>query len=184
MGQKQEVFDLFSSILYECVTQENPEMLPAYIAIDQAVRRLEKKEMSETFDLWQIKLVLEFFNSRSHQERIRKNPHAGLFMNSEFLPVMKCSIDNTLDQWLQVGGDICLHSYLSGQLIDESQLSMLACFLIYHSVPIPGQLLAGGLEGSTSFSELLLKFKPLKMPVRALLRLAPLLLGNPQAMTL
>ncbi|KAL7987272.1 hypothetical protein Chor_006191 [Crotalus horridus] len=139
MGQKQEVFDLFSSILYECVTQENPEMLPAYIAIDQAVRRLEKKEMSETFDLWQIKLVLEFFNSRSHQERIRKNAHAGLFMNSEFLPVMKCSIDNTLDQWLQ---------------------------------------------GSTSFSELLLKFKPLKMPVRALLRLAPLLLGNPQAMTL
>lgn len=33
--QKLEVFDLFSSILYECVTQENPEMLPAYIAIDQ-----------------------------------------------------------------------------------------------------------------------------------------------------
>ncbi|XP_061481518.1 anaphase-promoting complex subunit 1 isoform X3 [Rhineura floridana] len=184
MGQKQEVFDLYSSILYECVTQENPEMLPAYIAIDQAVRRLEKREMSETFDLWQIKLVLEFFNSRSHQERMRKNPQRGLFMNSEFLPVMKCSIDNTLDQWLQAGGDVCLHSYLSGQPTDESQLSMLACFLIYHSVPTPGQLLAGGLEGSASFSELLLKFKPLRMPVRALLRLAPLLLGNPQSMVL
>ncbi|XP_054840642.1 anaphase-promoting complex subunit 1 [Eublepharis macularius] len=184
MGQKLKVFDLFSSILYECVTQENPEMLPAYIAIDQAVRRLERKEMSETFDLWQIKLVLEFFNSRSHQERVRKNPHRGLFMNSEFLPVMKCSIDNALDQWLQAGGDVCLHSYLSGQPTDESQLSMLACFLVYHSVPTPGQLLAGGLEGSTSFSELLLKFKPLKLPVRALLRLAPLLLGNPQSMVL
>lgn len=184
MGQKQEVFDLFSSILYECVTQENPEMLPAYIAIDQAVRRLERREMSETFDLWQIKLVLEFFNSRSHQERMRKNPHRGLFMNSEFLPVMKCSIDNTLDQWLQAGGDVCLHSYLSGQPTDEAQLSMLACFLIYHSVPTPEQLLAGGLEGSPSFSELLLKFKPMKMPVRALLRLAPLLLGNPQSMVL
>lgn len=33
--QKQEILDLFSSILYECVTQENPEMLPTYIAIDQ-----------------------------------------------------------------------------------------------------------------------------------------------------
>nr|XP_016852668.1 PREDICTED: anaphase-promoting complex subunit 1 isoform X5 [Anolis carolinensis] len=182
MGQKQEMFGLFSSILYECVTQENPEMLPAYIAIDQAVRRLEKREMTETFDLWQIKLVLEFFNSRSHQERMRKTSHPGFFMNSEFLPVMKCSIDNTLDQWLQAGGDVCLHSYLSGQPTDESQLSMLACFLIYHSVPTPGQLLAGGLEGRRSFSELLLKFKPLKMPVRALLRLAPLLLGNPQSM--
>lgn len=40
-----------------------------------------------------------------------------------------------------------LHSYLSGQAPEESQLSMLACFLIYHSVPTPGQLAAGGLEG-------------------------------------
>lgn len=184
MGQKQEILDLFSSILYECVTQENPEMLPTYIAIDQAVRRLERKEMSETFELWQIKLVLEFFSSRSHQERMSRNPNRGLFMNSEFLPVMKCTIDNTLDQWLQAGGDVSLHSYLSGQPTEESQLSMLACFLIYHSVPTPGQLAAGGLEGSTNFSELLLKFKQLNMPVRALLRLAPLLLRNPQAMVL
>uniref|UniRef100_A0A8C0B3N7 Anaphase-promoting complex subunit 1 n=1 Tax=Buteo japonicus TaxID=224669 RepID=A0A8C0B3N7_9AVES len=184
MGQKQEILDLFSSILYECVTQENPEMLPTYIAIDQAVRRLERREMSETFELWQIKLVLEFFSSRSHQERMSRNPNRGLFMNSEFLPVMKCTIDNTLDQWLQAGGDVSLHSYLSGQPTEESQLSMLACFLIYHSVPTPGQLAAGGLEGSTSFSELLLKFKQLNMPVRALLRLAPLLLRNPQSMVL
>lgn len=33
--QKQEILDLFSSVLYECVTQETPEMLPAYIAMDQ-----------------------------------------------------------------------------------------------------------------------------------------------------
>ncbi|XP_036606766.1 anaphase-promoting complex subunit 1 [Trichosurus vulpecula] len=184
LGQKQEILDLFSSILYECVTQENPEMLPAYIAIDQTVRRLERREISETFELWQIKLVLEFFSSRSHQERMQKIPSRGLFMNSEFLPVMKCTIDNALDQWLQAGGDVCLHSYLSGQPTEEAHLSMLACFLIYHSVPTPGQLSAGGLEGSMSFSELLLKFKQLKMPVRALLRLAPLLLGSPQSMVL
>uniref|UniRef100_A0A8D2LF30 Anaphase-promoting complex subunit 1 n=1 Tax=Varanus komodoensis TaxID=61221 RepID=A0A8D2LF30_VARKO len=165
------------SLLAQTVTHRNADARAF-----KAVRRLEKREMSETFDLWQIKLVLEFFNSRSHQERMRKNPHLGLFMNSEFLPVMKCSIDNTLDQWLQAGGDVCLHSYLSGQPTDDSQLSMLACFLVYHSVPTLGQLVAGGLEGSASFSELLLKFKPLKMPVRGLLRLAPLLLGNPQSM--
>uniref|UniRef100_F7E2X8 Anaphase-promoting complex subunit 1 n=1 Tax=Xenopus tropicalis TaxID=8364 RepID=F7E2X8_XENTR len=101
MGQKQDILDLFSSILYECVTQENPEMLPAYIAIDQAVRRLERRETTETFELWQIKLVLEFFSSAGLQERMKKNSNRGLFMNSEFLPIMKCTIDNTLDQWLQ-----------------------------------------------------------------------------------
>lgn len=57
--------------------------------------------MSETFELFQIRLVLEFFNSRSHQDKMGRSPSRGLFMNSEFLPVMKCTIDNTLDQWLQ-----------------------------------------------------------------------------------
>ncbi|XP_073096980.1 anaphase-promoting complex subunit 1 isoform X3 [Manis javanica] len=182
MGQKQEILDLFSSVLYECVTQETPEMLSAYIAMDQAIRRLGRREMSETSELWQIKLVLEFFSSRSHQERLQNHPKRGLFMNSEFLPVVKCTIDNALDQWLQAGGDVCVHAYLSGQRFKESQLSMLACFLVYHSVPVPWHL--PGLEGSTSFADLLFKFKQLKMPVRALLRLAPLLLGNPQPMVM
>ncbi|KAK2508840.1 hypothetical protein MC885_015117 [Smutsia gigantea] len=180
--KKQEILDLFSSVLYECVTQETPEMLPAYVAMDQAIRRLGRREMSETSELWQVKLVLEFFSSRSHQERRQNHPKRGLFMNSEFLPVVKCTIDNALDQWLQAGGDVCVHAYLSGQPFEESQLSMLACFLVYHSVPAPWRL--PGLEGSTSFADLLFKFKQLKMPVRALLRLAPLLLGNPQPMVM
>lgn len=33
--QKQDSVALFSAILYECVTQENPEMLPTLISIDQ-----------------------------------------------------------------------------------------------------------------------------------------------------
>ncbi|VFV22754.1 anaphase-promoting complex subunit [Lynx pardinus] len=154
------------------------------VNMGQAMRRLGRREMSETSELWQIKLVLEFFSSRSHQERLQNHPKRGLFMNSEFLPVVKCTIDNTLDQWLQAGGDVCVHAYLSGQPFEESQLSMLACFLVYHSVPAPWHLPSVGLEGSTSFAELLFKFQHLKMPVRALLRLAPLLLGNPQPMVM
>lgn len=55
--------------------------------------------------------------------------------------------------YITAGGDVSLHSYLSGQPTDESQLSMLACFLIYHSVPTPGQLAAGGLEGKTGVQD-------------------------------
>ncbi|MBZ3885433.1 Anaphase-promoting complex subunit 1 [Sciurus carolinensis] len=184
MGQKQEILDLFSSVLYECVTQETPEMLPAYIAMDQAIRRLGKREMSDTSELWQVKLVLDFFSSRSHQERLQNHPKRGLFMHSEFLPVVKCTIDSTLDQWLQAGGDVCVQAYLSGQPVEGPEFSMLACFLVYHSVPAPRHLLPVGLEGSTSFAELLFRSRQLKMPVRAVLRLAPLLLGNPQPMVM
>jgi anaphase-promoting complex subunit 1 len=35
---------------------------------------------------------------------VQNHPKRGLFMNSEFLPVVKCTIDNTLDQWLR--GDV------------------------------------------------------------------------------
>lgn len=69
--------------------------------LTQAIRSLKKRDMSDTSDLWQIKLILEFFSSRSHQERQQNQPKRGLFMNSEFLPVVKCTIDATLDQWLQ-----------------------------------------------------------------------------------
>ncbi|XP_012512213.1 PREDICTED: anaphase-promoting complex subunit 1 [Propithecus coquereli] len=169
----------WQSLLAQTVANRNSEARAFKV-----IRRLGRREMSETSELWQIKLVLEFFSSRSHQERLQNHPKRGLFMNSEFLPVVKCTIDNTLDQWLQAGGDMCVHAYLSGQPFEESQLSMLACFLVYHSVPAPRHLLAVGLEGSTSFAELLFKFKQLKMPVRALLRLAPLLLGNPQPMVM
>ncbi|KAK1170590.1 anaphase-promoting complex subunit 1 isoform X1 [Acipenser oxyrinchus oxyrinchus] len=174
LAHKQDVLSLFTSILYECVTQENPEILPTYMAIDQAVRRLERKEMSETFELWQIKLVLEFSSSKILQERLKQTPGEGLLMNSEFLPVMKCSSDNTLDQWLYAYGDV-LKSYLTGQPYEEAQMNMLACFLVYHSIPTPGRIVGVGMEGATSFSDLM-KFTRLGVPVRALLRLAPILL--------
>ncbi|XP_069035969.1 anaphase-promoting complex subunit 1 [Lepisosteus oculatus] len=175
LKHKKDVLALFSAILYECVTQENPEMLPTYIAIDQAVKRLQKKEACETFDLWQIKLVLEFCSCRVLQERLRAPQGKGLLLNSEFLPLMKCTADTTLDQWLYANSDV-LHSYMGGQAHGESETNMLACFLVYHSIPTPAKMADVELEGAASFADLLLKFTRLGVPVRALLRLTPLLL--------
>uniref|UniRef100_A0A8C8G0I9 Anaphase-promoting complex subunit 1 n=1 Tax=Oncorhynchus tshawytscha TaxID=74940 RepID=A0A8C8G0I9_ONCTS len=109
---KRDTLALFSAILYECVTQENPEMLPTYIAIDQAVRTLEQTEMCETFALWQMRLVLELCESRVLQHRLREGAQGrGLLLSSEFLPVMKNSADGTLDRWL-TGDTVCTSVYL------------------------------------------------------------------------
>lgn len=154
-------------------------MLPTYIAIDQAVRTLEQTEMCETFALWQMRLVLELCESRVLQHRLREGAQGrGLLLSSEFLPVMKNSADGTLDRWLTDNSHV-LRSYMSGQSLTEDMLSnMLACFLVYHSIPCLSKMSATHLEGSTSFPELLLKFSQLGIPVRALLRLGPLLLGT------
>ncbi|XP_030628160.1 anaphase-promoting complex subunit 1 [Chanos chanos] len=183
MKHKQETLSLFSSILYECVTQENPEMLPTHISIDQAVKQLDRGEMSETFALWQMKLVLELCESRVLQHRLSHThrKRRGLLLSSEFLPVMKSSADSALDRWLCENSHV-LQAYMSGQPLDEDvDTNLLACFLVYHSIPCLRKMLAADLEGSLSFPELLLKFSQLGVPVRALLRLSPLLLGRGSA---
>uniref|UniRef100_A0A671M6H3 Anaphase-promoting complex subunit 1 n=1 Tax=Sinocyclocheilus anshuiensis TaxID=1608454 RepID=A0A671M6H3_9TELE len=166
MKHKQETVALLSAILYECVTQEYPEMLPTHISIDQAVRTLERGDLCETFSLWQMKLVLELCESRGR----------GLLLSSEFLPVMKSSADRALDHWLCDNSPV-LQAYLRRQSMNnDTDVSMLACFLVYHSIPSLKNMVASDLEGCSCFPELLLKSSQLGVPVRALLRLSPLLL--------
>ncbi|XP_035256642.1 anaphase-promoting complex subunit 1 isoform X2 [Anguilla anguilla] len=181
MKHKGDTLALFSAILYECVTQENPEMLPTYIAIDQAVKSLAQGEMTETFALGQLGLVLDVCECRVLQERMRRPEGRGLLLSSEFLPVMKCSVDNTLDRWLCDNSHV-LRAYISGQAYTKDmETSMLACFLVYHSIPCLAIMAGTHMEGCRTFAELLLSFSQLGVPVRSVLRLAPLLLRNGDA---
>ncbi|KAJ8248603.1 hypothetical protein GJAV_G00243760 [Gymnothorax javanicus] len=177
MKHKGDTLALFSAILYECVTQENPDMLATYIAIDQAVQRLARGEVTETFALRQIGLVLDLCSCRVLQERMRRPEGRGLLLSSEFLPVMKISLDNSLDRWLCDHSHV-LRAYLTGQACTGAESSTLACFLVYHSIPSLGRMAGAKLEDCGTFAELLLRFSQLGVPVRSVLRLAPLLLGN------
>uniref|UniRef100_A0A8C4RIV1 Anaphase-promoting complex subunit 1 n=1 Tax=Erpetoichthys calabaricus TaxID=27687 RepID=A0A8C4RIV1_ERPCA len=87
------------SILYECVTQETPGN-SANIYSHRPGMFIEQTSFCtiSTFDFWQIKLVFEFCNSKILENRLRQTTGKGLLINSEFLPVIKCAIDNTLDQ--------------------------------------------------------------------------------------
>uniref|UniRef100_A0A3B3ZG24 Uncharacterized protein n=1 Tax=Periophthalmus magnuspinnatus TaxID=409849 RepID=A0A3B3ZG24_9GOBI len=96
--QREETLVLFSAMLYECVTQECPEMLPTYIAIEQAVGDLRQGALLQTFPLWQLRLVVELWDSRLL--RGSESRHAAL-LTSEFLPVMKNMVDVILDKWLK-----------------------------------------------------------------------------------
>uniref|UniRef100_A0A3Q2P210 Anaphase-promoting complex subunit 1 n=1 Tax=Fundulus heteroclitus TaxID=8078 RepID=A0A3Q2P210_FUNHE len=92
---------LFSAMLYECVTQECPEMLPTYIAIEQAVGTLRRGDLQQTFPLWQLRLVVELWDSRMLRGAANKQDS---LLTSEFLPVMKNAVDVALDTWLKGEG--------------------------------------------------------------------------------
>uniref|UniRef100_A0A673CEJ0 Anaphase promoting complex subunit 1 n=1 Tax=Sphaeramia orbicularis TaxID=375764 RepID=A0A673CEJ0_9TELE len=98
MKHREDTLVLFSAMLYECVTQECPEMLPTYIAIEQAVGALRRGDLLQTFPLWQMRLVVELWDSRVLQGSHSRH---GALLTSEFLPVMKNMVDVALDSWLK-----------------------------------------------------------------------------------
>uniref|UniRef100_A0A3Q3W0X4 Anaphase-promoting complex subunit 1 n=1 Tax=Mola mola TaxID=94237 RepID=A0A3Q3W0X4_MOLML len=102
----------------------------------KAVGALSRGDLLQTFPLWQMRLVVELWDSR-----VLHGPtnHHDALLTSEFLPVMKNMVDVALDSWLK-GEDEGLGSvfmtYMRGETLTTSALStMLACFLVYRSIP-------------------------------------------------
>ncbi|KAA8583561.1 hypothetical protein FQN60_014769 [Etheostoma spectabile] len=171
---RDDTLVLFSAMLYECVTQECPEMLPTYIAVEQAVGALRRGDLLQTFPLWQMRLVVELWDSRVL--RGPANRHNAL-LTSEFLPVMKNMADVALDSWLKDNSSV-LRSYMRGEALPKNgQSIMLACFLVYRSIPCLRNTHAQ-LESCSSFGDLLSRSSELRIPLRDLLRLVPVLLGS------
>ncbi|XP_035848150.1 anaphase-promoting complex subunit 1 isoform X1 [Sander lucioperca] len=170
---RDDTLVLFSAMLYECVTQECPEMLPTYIAVEQAVGALRRGDLLQTFPLWQMRLVVELWDSRVL--RGPANRHNAL-LTSEFLPVMKNMVDVALDSWLKDNSSV-LRSYMRGEVLPKNAQSiMLACFLVYRSIPCLRSTHTQ-LESCSSFGDLLSRSSELRIPLRDLLRLVPVLLG-------
>uniref|UniRef100_A0A673CEI6 Anaphase-promoting complex subunit 1 n=1 Tax=Sphaeramia orbicularis TaxID=375764 RepID=A0A673CEI6_9TELE len=172
MKHREDTLVLFSAMLYECVTQECPEMLPTYIAIEQAVGALRRGDLLQTFPLWQMRLVVELWDSRVLQGSHSRH---GALLTSEFLPVMKNMVDVALDSWLKGEDRISLQP-LQIYMIDTHSI-MLACFLVYRSIPCLRNAHTE-LEGCSSLGDLLLRSSRLRIPLRDLLRLVPVLLGS------
>uniref|UniRef100_A0A3B4FSC5 Anaphase-promoting complex subunit 1 n=1 Tax=Pundamilia nyererei TaxID=303518 RepID=A0A3B4FSC5_9CICH len=132
MKHREDTLVLFSAMLYECVTQECPEMLPTYIAVEQAVSALRRGDLLQTFPLWQLRLVVELWDSRMQRGPANRRD---TLLTSEFLPVMKNAVDATLDSWLKENSSV-LRTYMKGEALSkDTQSIMLACFLVYRSIP-------------------------------------------------
>lgn len=170
----EDTVAVFSTILYECVTQESPEMLPTYIDIEQAVRALQGGQLSQTFPLWQMRLVLEFCERRV-LDGAPNSP--GALLSSEFLLVTKNKADRVMEQWMKDNRAL-LSSYLKGgDLLEKAQSTMLACFLVYCSVPSLRN--THTVEEGSLLEQYFWWCSDHGFPFRELLKAAPLLQGAP-----
>ncbi len=69
--QREDTLALFSAMLYECVTQECPEMLPTYIAIEQVTHT---HTHTHTHEVMLLNLTDSVFVLQLHEQaEIMKN---------------------------------------------------------------------------------------------------------------
>lgn len=67
-------------------------------AVSQAVGALRRGDLLQTFVLWQMRLVVELWDSRMlHGPGNRQDA----LLTTEFLPVMKNMVDVALDNWIK-----------------------------------------------------------------------------------
>lgn len=78
--------------------------LPLQSGVSQAVSALRRGDLLQTFPLWQLRLVVELWDSRMQRGPANRRD---TLLTSEFLPVMKNAVDATLDSWLK--GEERLH---------------------------------------------------------------------------
>ncbi|MEQ2205742.1 hypothetical protein XENOCAPTIV_012186 [Xenoophorus captivus] len=67
----------------------------------RAVGALRQGDLQQTFPLWQLRLVVELWDSRMLRGPANKRD---TLLTSEFLPVMKNAVDVALDNWLKGEG--------------------------------------------------------------------------------
>lgn len=142
--------------------------------MSQAVGALRRGDLLQTFALWQMRLVVELWDSRMlHGPGNRQDA----LLTTEFLPVMKNMVDLALDNWIKDNSSV-LRSYMRGGSLPKNGLStMLACFLVYRSIPCLRNTHAQ-LEDCSSLGDLLARSSQLGIPLRDLLRLVPVLLDS------
>lgn len=88
----------------KCSTSVKTHEHIAFAGVSQAVSALRRGDLLQTFPLWQLRLVVELWDSRMQRGPANRRD---TLLTSEFLPVMKNAVDATLDSWLK--GEERLH---------------------------------------------------------------------------
>lgn len=83
------------------------------LAVWQAVRALRRGDLPQTFSLWQLRLVVELWDSRMLRG-LGDGRQRDALLTTEFLPVMKNTVDVALDDWLR-GEERRRPSHLQGK---------------------------------------------------------------------
>eukprot|EP00058_Branchiostoma_floridae_P024785 XP_002610275.1 hypothetical protein BRAFLDRAFT_92999 [Branchiostoma floridae] len=174
--KEQEKLSCVASLLYECITQEKPDLVPTHLAAMQVVDSLQVCPSS--LQLAQVKLLLAFHKAAQQQGQDRGRP----LLSDEFLLSLRSKIDSCLDQWLKRSGHAVGRYIREGVIAPDDGL--LSCFLVFYSIPPHHQLVQSGIsmatDGSLSIPELVLRLKELSLPTSSLIKmLSALSLSHP-----
>lgn len=137
------ITSFYTSVLYECLTQEKTEFIPIYIFLYNTIRNLFEQLNSQS--LWSIKLIIQFYKNRDifsiYDKNIIEIPPP--LISLSFIECLRIQIEKFFSKFQ-------FHTYLEKyyeQLIypdffiitkniskSNRLLSIFGCFLIYYDI--------------------------------------------------
>ncbi|XP_053374220.1 anaphase-promoting complex subunit 1-like [Mercenaria mercenaria] len=157
----EDLLQVLSDVLYECVTLEKPEALSTHITLDQVTRRSEFQWTS--LGVSQLKLIYAYYNLEHSsvltgtemldQSAIQEEFQGQQLLKPEFILSMKNRLKNVLDKWLNENLSV-LVKYIKGESVRGSAVRNLSAVLVWYDIPSPSDLAHISIEGVPSLPTL------------------------------
>ncbi|XP_060553030.1 anaphase-promoting complex subunit 1-like [Ruditapes philippinarum] len=157
----EDLLQVLSDILYECVTHEKPEAISTHITLDQVTRRSEFQCTS--LGISQLKLIFAYYNLE-HSSVPTGNEmldHSGVheefqgqqLLKPEFILSTKNRLKDVLDKWLQENLSV-LVKYMKGETVKGSAVKNLSAVLVWYDIPSPADIAHISIDGVPSLPAL------------------------------
>ncbi|KAL3875250.1 hypothetical protein ACJMK2_038174 [Sinanodonta woodiana] len=165
--KKEDLLQLLSAVVYECVTMEKPEAISTHLTLDQILRRSDLQQAS--IGITQLKLIFAYYSHAPHElfdkpatsQVTQESNHSKQLLKLEFLISVKNRLERIFDQW-EIENQNLLVKYLRGEILRGHDISNLPAYLMWFDIPPPSDLAQITVDGLPTLPVLYSKMPHLK----------------------
>ncbi|XP_033102759.1 anaphase-promoting complex subunit 1-like [Anneissia japonica] len=172
--EDSEVVAVFSTLLYDCVTREKPDILHSFLDIFEVVNQ-PLSLANGTYALSQLRLVLAFYQHAytcllSGHSKEKPTP----LLDPQFCNMVENKVNLVLNTWLKDNPGVLVQYLLQG--LWPSTPLYLSHFLVYHGLPQNKNFPKEVLEGTNfMLPKMYMALKDLKLSISTIMLIMQIL---------
>lgn len=137
-----------TTVLYDCLINEKPEMLPVYLFLYNFLHDLRHESQSShrirskinTFDLWNVKLLLQLYSLNFNEKNPKFDFHVQPLLPLEFIATLKLQLSAYFHDVTTTQFSLWLKEYFNlnrWPMTNHVQTRKFSWYLTYFELPTP-----------------------------------------------